>query len=112
MPTGLWETIRNLQPYMSQILSWWGRLWGLVSLLVRFDVNIHNAHCTATNRVLHVSSLVHGLVSTKGLAICPVLLLVTDCHVISVVRGSSPAATSVQDFVARRARKVIAINAP
>jgi hypothetical protein len=62
--------------------------------------------------VLHVSKCVHGLASTKDLALCPVLLPVTDCHAIIAVAKNFPAVTSVQDFAVRYVPKSTATNVP
>lgn len=88
------------------------RIVALVSLPVRSAANIPSVPYFATRLVLHVSKYVHGLASTKGLALCPVLLPVTDYHAISAVPKNFPAVTSVQDFAARYAPKGTATNVP
>jgi hypothetical protein len=88
------------------------RIVVLVSLLVRFAVNIPSVCYAAEKRVLHVPKHVHGLASTKGLAPCPVLLPATDCHATSVAPENFPAVTNAQEFAARIAPKSTATNVP
>lgn len=83
-----------------------------VSLPVRSAANIHSASYFATMHVLHASNGVHGLASTKGLALCPVPLPVISYHAINAVPRNFPAVTSVLDFAARRVPKSTAINVP
>lgn len=86
------------------------RVVAFASLFVRSAVNIPSVPYVAMRLVLHVSKCVHGLASTKGLALCPVLPPVIDCHAINAVPKNFPAVTSVQDFVVRYAPKGTATN--
>lgn len=88
------------------------RIVVLVSLPVRSPVNTPSVCAAATNPALPVSKLVHGLASTKGVALCPVLLPATDYHAMSGVPESFPAVTNVQEFAARHAPKDTATNVP
>jgi hypothetical protein len=81
-----------------------------VSLLVRSAVDIHSVCYLATKRVLPVSKDVHGLVSTKSLAPCPVPLLATGYHAINAVRENFPAVISAQESVVRPAPNNTATN--